>query len=186
MGSNPFQIQIRGFATEARAKTSEAPRGPLGNLLSFLPRWGSPYFFNRCWDRRGFWKKLGFYFVVILIVNGLITVGYYTMDDCYGVVQNKNGKWQLISDCHAHHHQFELILNFPGGLRTALLLHSAGLRAGPRAAASPRLVDLHRDHACAQRSLRIVERHSSQSLQPKSRHVRRRVRHREETRRDFP
>ena len=106
MSSGPFFTQIRGFAAEAGSKASEAPRGPLGNIFAFLPRWGSP----------GFWKKLGFYFVLILIVNGLITVGYYTMDHCYGVVQNKNGKWQLISNCHAHHHQFELILNFPGAL----------------------------------------------------------------------
>ena len=48
-------------------------------------------------------------------MNGLITVGYYTMDHCYGVLQNRNGKWQLISNCHVRHHQFELILNFPGG-----------------------------------------------------------------------
>lgn len=45
MSSNPFFTQIRGFATEAGAKASEAPRGPLGNIFSFLPRWGSPYVF---------------------------------------------------------------------------------------------------------------------------------------------
>ena len=86
---------------------------------TFLPSFlvGAPRtFLSHCWYCSGFWKKLGFYFVLILIVNGLITVGYYTMDHCYGVVQNKNGKWQLISNCHAHHHQFELILNFPGGI----------------------------------------------------------------------
>ena len=43
MSSNPLYIQIRGFATSAGSKASEAPRGPLGSIFSFLPRWGAPY-----------------------------------------------------------------------------------------------------------------------------------------------
>ena len=66
-------------------------------------------------NNRGFWRKLGFYFCVILVVNGLVTVGYYTFDHCYGLFINDHGKWKLHSDEYHHYHQLELILNFPAG-----------------------------------------------------------------------
>ncbi|KAK8799785.1 hypothetical protein WA588_002609 [Blastocystis sp. NMH] len=105
--SSPFGIQLRrSFATEAAAKTAEKSRGPLASVFSFLPRWGAP----------GFWRKLGFYFCLILVVNGLITVGYYTFDHCYGLFMNDHGKWSLKSDIYRHYHQLELVLNFPAAL----------------------------------------------------------------------
>ena len=50
---------------------------------------------------------------MILIVNGLVTIGYYTMDHCYGTFLNDKGHWKMVSDNYAHRHQFEIILNFP-------------------------------------------------------------------------
>ena len=35
----------RSFSAEAAPKAAEAPRGPIGAIFSFLPRWGSPYVF---------------------------------------------------------------------------------------------------------------------------------------------
>ena len=64
---------------------------------------------------------MGFYFCVILIVNGLVTIGYYTMDHCYGTLLNDKGKWKMVSDNYAHRHQFEIILNFPGGFSARIL-----------------------------------------------------------------
>lgn len=43
---HPFQTPIRSFASEAAEKKAETPRGPLGAVFSFLPRWGAPYIFT--------------------------------------------------------------------------------------------------------------------------------------------
>lgn len=105
----------------------------------------------------GFWRKLGFYFCVILIVNGLVTVGYYTMDHCYGTFMNENGKWKMVSDNYRHRHQLEIILNFPGGSPSLPLSpNSPRLCPRPRAPAASSLLCLHSHHARAERSFRGV------------------------------
>ena len=37
------------------------------------------------------------------------------MDHCYGVYNNENGKWVMKNTHYINRHQFEIILNFPGG-----------------------------------------------------------------------
>jgi len=73
-------------------------------------------YFQSVINYRGFWRKLGFYFCLILVVNGLITVGYYTFDHCYGTLSNNSGKWKLKSTNYDRYHQLELIFNFPAGI----------------------------------------------------------------------
>lgn len=52
-------------------------------------------------------------------------MGYYSYDHCYGVIRNQQGEWKMISDCYKHHHQLELIFNFPGGYPSLALLQIA-------------------------------------------------------------
>ena len=112
----------RFFAADAAPKAAETPRGPFASIFAFLPRWGAPYgCYQVIVNYRGFWRKLGFYFCLILVVNGLINVGYYTFDHCYGVLANNNGRWKLKSTNYDRYHQFELIFNFPAGIMTFLI-----------------------------------------------------------------
>ena len=41
-----LSMPMRYFSAEAAPKAAEAPRGPIGAIFSFLPRWGSPYVLN--------------------------------------------------------------------------------------------------------------------------------------------
>lgn len=96
-------------------KSRNTQRSFRSRLFLFASLGSTVYIFTFFYNDRGFWRKLGFYFCLILIVNGLITVGYYTMDHCYGLFMNESGKWTMKDTIYMHRHQFEIILNFPGG-----------------------------------------------------------------------
>lgn len=44
------------------------------------------------------------------------------MDHCYGLFMNEKGKWVMKDTIYMHRHQFEIILNFPGGHLSSFLL----------------------------------------------------------------
>ena len=139
---------VRGGCKDGR-KASRTP----GFSVLLSPSMGSAVGSNLSLLHSGFWRKLGFYFCLILVVNGLITVGYYTFDHCYGLFLNDHGKWSLKSDIYQHYHQLELVLNFPAGaLSISVLTSSPRLCARSGPPSSSTLQRLHRDHARAQRA----------------------------------
>lgn len=106
-GMKPIRLDRHFSATAAPAAVKPAakppPSGIWGFVSRFIPKFG----------QKGFTRKVIFILSIILVVNGLVSVGYYTMDRCYNTLENHNGEWLLANNTYRRYKQFEIILNFP-------------------------------------------------------------------------